>query len=82
MLNKQNEHQRSSFLIVFPWFGAVNNDNYAALVRANQTTDTVGAVGDLIRWLNDEDLHSKETYCTSFTVRWRTSHPKKKSVRT
>ena len=61
MLDKQDKHQRSSMLIVFPGFGAADGNGHAALVHANHFMDTVGAVGDLIKWLNDDDLHGKET---------------------
>lgn len=61
MLNMEDENQRSSMLIVFPQFGAVDGDGYAALIRANHFMDTVGYVGDLIKWLKDDNLHSKET---------------------
>lgn len=61
MLNMEDENQRSSMLIVFPEFGAVDGDGYAALIRANHFMDTVGYVSDLIKWLKDDNLHSKET---------------------
>ncbi|KAG0272114.1 hypothetical protein BGZ96_005455, partial [Linnemannia gamsii] len=61
MLNMEDENQRSGMLIVFPEFGAVDGDGYAALIRANHFMDTVGYVSDLIKWLKDDNLHSKET---------------------
>ncbi|KAF9079872.1 hypothetical protein BGX29_005884, partial [Mortierella sp. GBA35] len=61
MLNKLDEKQRSSTLILIPEFGAVDNDGYAALTRANAFIDTLGTVRDLIKWLKDNDLHGKDT---------------------
>ncbi|KAG0195312.1 hypothetical protein BGX33_003703, partial [Mortierella sp. NVP41] len=42
MLNKLDEKQRSSTLILIPEFGAVDDDGYAALTRANAFMDTLG----------------------------------------
>ena len=48
-------------LIVFPEFAAVDGNGHAALIHANHYMEAVGAVVDLIKWLNDDDLYGKET---------------------